>query len=117
MTLTIYVSYTLFSYAIDSPYRIDAGAARRKLAKGEIDYVLDVRTEFERDALGYFPQSIHIPGTELRQRIEQEIPNKNAAILVYCNTGQRARAATDLLHRLGYHNAIYVATAHMSLIE
>lgn len=117
MTFAIYVAYSLFRYATDSPYRIDAATARRKLAKGEIDYVLDVRTAFERNALGFFPQSIHIPGAELRLRIDQEITNKGAAILVYCNTGQRARAATDLLHRLGYRNAVYVATAYTSLME
>jgi len=115
--IAIYVTYTLYAYATDSPYRIDASVARRRLAAGEIDYVLDVRTAFERDALGYYPQSIHIPSAELRRRVEQEIPNKSAAILVYCNTGQRARAATDLLHRLGYRNAVYIATGHASLMD
>jgi rhodanese-related sulfurtransferase len=117
VAIAIYVAYKLYAYATDSPHRIDASAARRRLAAGEIDYVLDVRTALERDALGYFPQSIHIPGAELRRRVEREIPNKGAAILVYCNTGQRARAATDLLHRLGYRNSVYIATAHTSLME
>ena len=115
--IAIYVAYMLYKYATDSPYRIDASAARRRLAAGEIDYVLDVRTAFERDALGYYPQSIHIPSAELRRRVEQEIPNNGAAILVYCNTGQRARAATDLLHRLGYRNAVYIVTGHGSLMD
>lgn len=109
------VAYKLYLYATDSPYRIDASAARKRLAAGEFETVLDVRTALERDALGYFPQSLPIPGAELARRATRELPDKNAAILVYCNTGHRARAATELLHRLGYRNAVYIATPHTTL--
>ena len=109
------VAYKLYLYATDSPYRIEASAARKRLAAGEFETVLDVRTTLEREALGYFPQSLHIPGAELARRADRELPDKNAAILVYCNTGHRARAATELLHRLGYRNAVYIATPYTTL--
>lgn len=109
------VAYKLYLYATDSPYRIEASAARKRLAAGEFETVLDVRTALEREALGYFPQSIHIPGDELARRAYSELPDKNAAVLVYCNTGHRARAATELLHRLGYRNAVYIATPYTTL--
>lgn len=109
------VAYKLYLYATDSPYRIDASVARQRLATGQFDAVLDVRTALEREALGYFPQSLHIPGAELSRRVERAIPEKTAAVLVYCNTGHRARTATELLHRLGYKNAVYIATPYTTL--
>lgn len=111
------VAYKLYLYATDSPYRIDASVAHKRLAAGEFNTVLDVRTALERDALGYFPQSLHIPSAELARRADRELSDKNAALLVFCNTGHRARAATELLHRLGYRNAVYISTPYSTLMN
>ena len=64
----------------------------------KIDIVLDVRTDIERNTLGYYPGSIHIQSSELEKRMKNEYPNKNLHIIVYCNTGHRARMATEKLH-------------------
>lgn len=103
-------------FAFGSPYRISAEEARQRLADGKIDVVLDVRTGLERATLGSYPESCHIPAAELEARVETEIPLKTSRILVYCNTGQRARVATEVLHRLGYKNAVYIASSHASLL-
>lgn len=60
--------------------------------------VLDVRTQIERDEL--YIKSIHIPLNELPKRI-QEIPN-NKKLLVFCASGERSKAAIELLRNKGF---------------
>lgn len=107
---------SLYKYALNSPWRISSEEAKKKISKKEFDTVLDVRTDFERKTLGSYPNSIHIPSGELEARVGKELQNKKANILVYCNTGQRARAATEKLHSLGYKNTYYIATSHSSIL-
>lgn len=76
--------------------------------------MLDVRTDAEVALTGAHPGSKHIPSGELDRRVD-ELPNKNARILVYCNTGQRARAAAEKLQRFGYPNVRYIAGPHTTL--
>lgn len=114
--LTILGIVYLYKYARDSPYRISADAAKQLLRAGKFDTVLDVRTNIERSSLGYYPDSIHIPSGDLEAQVANKLPNRDASILVYCNTGQRARKATEKLHELGYKNAVYIATGHWSIM-
>ena len=109
--------YYMYVLANESPWRISAAEARRRLRVGEIDLVLDVRTDAERRVLGYYPSSVHIPSSDLDRVMFERYPDKNKAILVYCNSGQRARIATDKLHRLGYKNARYISSGYKSLLE
>jgi len=106
----------LYRYAMDSPYRISSEIAKELLQNGKIDLVLDVRTNLERNTLGYYTGSVHIPSSDLEERMPSEYPNKNINILAYCNSGQRARIATEKLHELGYNNAVYIASTYGSLL-
>lgn len=114
--LFIYVAYWLYNYAMDSQYRISAETAKKLLAANQIDAVLDVRTALERNTLGFYPGSVHIASQELQTKMPALYPNKSVRLLVYCNTGQRARAATEILHGMGYTNAVYIASGHSSLM-
>jgi len=109
------VAYYAYKYAVVSPYRISAAEAKSLLLKDEVDLILDVRTDIERATLGFYSGSVHIPSSDLDRRMPQEYPNKNIRILAYCNTGHRARMATDKLHTLGYHNAVYISSPYTSL--
>ena len=109
------VFYYLYDLAVYSRLRISAAEARRRLGAGEFDLVLDVRTATERATLGSYPGSVHLPTADLESVMPARYPDKSAAILVYCNTGHRARLATDKLHALGYLNARYISSSHLSL--
>jgi rhodanese-related sulfurtransferase len=104
-----------YMYSISSPYYVSASEGKAGIAQKRYNIVLDVRTPIERASLGYYPGSIHIPVSELRERIVREIPDKRTTILIYCNTGQRARKAAELLNTLGYKNVHYIATSHIFL--
>ena len=85
------------------------------LREKKIDLILDVRTDSERSLLGYYPGSVHIQSADLEKRMEVDYPDKSIRILAYCNSGQRARAAIDKLHALGYTNAVYIVGMHTTL--
>jgi rhodanese-related sulfurtransferase len=108
--------YFIYQYAVASPYRISSEEARRRLQAKEVDLLLDVRTDLERKTLGSYAGSVHIPSSDLRARMPRDYPKKDMRILAYCNTGHRARAATDILHGMGYKNAVYIATTYKSLL-
>lgn len=115
IVVTGVVFYYLYVLATESPWRISAAEAREKLARGYFDVVLDVRTAAERRALGFYPNSVHIPAGEISEVMPLRYPDKGISILVYCNTGHRARLATDKLHDMGYVNAQYISSPHKSL--
>jgi rhodanese-related sulfurtransferase len=109
--------YYAYQYAVDSPYRISLKNAKQKLKNHEFDVILDVRTDLERETLGVYPGSVHIQSADLEAKMPSMYPNKGIRILAYCNTGHRARMATDKLHKLGYKNSVYISSNHTSLMD
>ena len=116
VSVILIVGVSLYKYAIDSPYRISAEEAKQRISGKKIDLVLDVRTQMERDTLGLYPNSLHIPSADLDKKAAEAIPHKNTRILVYCNTGQRARLATEKLREMGYKNTFYISGPHTSIL-
>lgn len=108
--------YGGYQYAVFSPYRISSERAKDLIRDKKIDMVLDVRTDTERDLLGYYPGSVSIQRADLEERMRMEFPKKETRIIVYCNTGHRARMATDALQQMGYHNARYISSTYASLL-
>jgi len=116
LVFLLYMIRVAYLYATDSPYRISAADAKRRIEKGDIDLIVDVRTSIERDTLGFYPGSVHIPSSELDKVMPSQYPNKQIRILAYCNTGHRARMATDKLQALGYQNAVYISSQYQGLL-
>ena len=110
--LFVYFSY---QYAVSSKYMVTGERAKQMLKDKKIDLVLDVRTNVERDTLGYYPGSVHIQSADLEKRMPIEYPNKDIHIIAYCNTGHRARMAAEKLQALGYKNAMYISSTYLSL--
>lgn len=65
--------------------------------------ILDVRTE-EEYAEGHIPNSILLPDFEISQRAASVLPDRSAAILIYCRSGRRSEASVHLLISMGYTN-------------
>ena len=65
--------------------------------------IIDARTESEFSE-GHIPNAILIPEYEISARAENEIPDKDTLILVYCRSGRRSKIAADALVKLGYTN-------------
>lgn len=118
LVIFVFIAFIYFSYqyAVSSKYRISSERAKEMIMDNKIDVVLDVRTLAERNNLGYYPDSIHIQASDLEKRMQNEYPNKNLRIIIYCNTGRRARIATDKLHKMGYKNTMYISSSYGSLM-
>ena len=108
VVLAALLIYGAYLYTTDSPHRISASEAKRRIQAGEIDLILDVRTPLERSTLGFYPGSVPIPSADLDVRMPAAYPNKQTRIL--------ARMATDKLHGLGYTNAVFISSTYGSLL-
>ena len=65
--------------------------------------LLDTRTQEEYDQ-SHIPGALLIPHTEIAQRAEEALPDKDQVILVYCRSGNRSKQASAALAELGYTN-------------
>jgi rhodanese-related sulfurtransferase len=106
------VGYYLYDMSTNSPYKISAEQAKRQ----RFDLLLDVRTDLERQTMFSHPNSVHIQSADLKTQMPLKYPNKSITILVYCNTGHRARLATDTLHAMGYTNSVYITSGPQSIL-
>ena len=107
----------IYMYTFYSPHLMSVEEAKERIKNKQIDVVLDVRTDFERKTLGYYPTSVHIESSHLETMMPKFYPDKSIQILVYCNTGQRARHATDILQKMGYIHSYYITSGHSSLMK
>ncbi|MCD4764506.1 MAG: rhodanese-like domain-containing protein [Desulfobacterales bacterium] len=64
---------------------------------------LDVRTAKEFK-MGHIPGAVHIERGLLEFMINNQVPYKNAQIVVYCKVGGRGSLAAHTLIRMGYKN-------------
>lgn len=107
--------YSLYAgakyYSLTGEGLVSPKVARQMIKKGEIQHVVDVRTKFEYDA-DHYPGAKHIPVTEMSK---EKVKDLTGGVLVYCNTGQRARRAADLLRTYGVKNVYYIEKSHFSI--
>ena len=77
--------------------------AKKIMDSGAPHIILDVREQDEFDE-GHIKGAILIPYTEIENKAEEILPDKNAQILVYCRSGRRSKNASESLAKLGYTN-------------
>ena len=75
--------------------------AKRRLDRGEIAHFLDVREDHEF-AKDHAHGARHVGKGIIERDIETLIPDKQAAILLYCGGGYRSALAADALGQMGY---------------
>ena len=77
--------------------------AKKIMDSGEEHIILDTREQDEFDE-GHIPGAILIPYTEIENKAEEMLPDKDKLILVYCRSGRRSKIAAESLAKLGYTN-------------
>ena len=83
--------------------QITAENAKKIMDSGEGHIILDTREQDEFDD-GHIPGAILIPYTEIENKAEEMLPDKDKLILVYCRSGRRSKIAAESLAKLGYTN-------------
>ena len=83
--------------------QITAEEAKKIMDSGKEHIILDVREQDEFDA-GHIPGAVLLPYTEIENKAEVMLPDKDKQILVYCRSGRRSKIAAEALVNLGYTN-------------
>ena len=83
--------------------QITAEEAKKIMDSGVEHIILDTRERDEFDE-GHIPGAILIPYTEIENKAEEMIPDKDKLILVYCRSGRRSKIAAESLAKLVYTN-------------
>ena len=113
--LAISLLFTLLKiYSLTGINLIPTSQAKRLIQSGVITTVIDVRTIEEYES-SHYPNSINIPVHMITGETTKEL-NKESTILIYCNTGYRARYAVNKFKKLGFKNVFYIETGHETLI-
>ena len=107
----------LYVYSMYSSNRISSETAEQLIGENYFDVILDVRTNLERETLGFYPHSIHIQSADLEVELPKKFPDKNTKILAYCNTGHRARLAVDKLDKMGYTKSLYISSTYKTILS
>lgn len=83
--------------------KITPVAAQNQLIDSPETILLDVRTLEEYNEL-HIEGALLIPSTEIKDRIETQIPDKSTPIIVYCRSGNRSKKASEQLISMGYRH-------------
>lgn len=84
------------------PQKISSEEAKTMMDQGGV-VILDVRTQQEFDE-GHIQDAILLPNDQILEKAESVLTDKEAAILVYCRSGNRSAQASKDLSTLGYTN-------------
>jgi sulfur-carrier protein adenylyltransferase/sulfurtransferase len=88
---------------------IEPGVLAAALAEnGKRPALIDVR-EPDENAQGMIPGTLHIPRGFLELRIERNVPDRSAPVVVYCASGTRSVLAARSLAELGYTSVTSLA--------
>jgi len=81
--------------------QITAEEAKKIIDSDEQCTVLDVREQVEFDE-GHIPGAVLLPYTEIEDKAQELLTDKEQQILVYCRSGRRSKIAAEILAKLGY---------------
>lgn len=88
------------STADSSYHKITAQEAKSMMDRGGAT-IVDVRTP-EEFALGHVPGALLLPNETIGSAPPRVLPDQEAALLIYCRSGQRSKNAALKLVQLGY---------------
>jgi rhodanese-related sulfurtransferase len=82
-----------------------------RLINSEKAVTLDVR-ETKELADGKLPGALHIPLSQLKERVGELDKFKERPVIAYCARGNRSRAAANILSRAGFTKPFSLAGGH-----
>ena len=91
------------------PTSLERGAMREPAGSQRAQIILiDVREDREWQA-GHIAGAIHIGKGVIERDIEQMIPSRETALVLYCGGGYRSILAAESLQKMGYTNVMSMA--------
>ena len=86
-----------------NPRKISPEEVKVLLDHDDSVILLDVRTEEEFTA-SHIPGARNIPDSEIHEKAETELSDKDVIVIVYCRSGGRSAKAAQELADMGYIN-------------
>ena len=78
---------------------------KAKLDRGEKFVLVDVREESEWSK-DHLPGAIHLGKGVIERDVEEQVPDLNTSMVLYCGGGFRSALAADNLQKMGYTNVL-----------
>ena len=78
---------------------------KAKLDRNEKFLLIDVREDNEW-AKDHLPNAVHLGKGVIERDIEQQVPDSDTPMVLYCGGGFRSALAADNLQRMGYTNVV-----------
>jgi len=103
----------------DAKTRIDEitpDEVKEKLDADDEVTILDVREQDEW-AKSHIADAEYLGKGVIERDIEEEYPNTNEELILYCGGGYRSALAADSLQKMGYHNVKSLAGGFRSWTE
>lgn len=102
MTFAVLLALLSSGCTAEPKYRSIPQDEAVRMMEEETGYIiLDVRTP-EEYATGHIPGSICIPSEKIDQQKNDQLPDLNQLIFVYCRSGNRSKEASENLAKAGY---------------
>ncbi len=101
-------SKSFLSIVNDAKTRVketDVPTVKKRMDSGEKFHLVDVREDSEWEK-GHIPGAIHLGKGVIERDVETAIPEKDAAIILYCGGGFRSALSADNLQKMGYTNVL-----------
>jgi rhodanese-related sulfurtransferase len=112
LLLVLLIIYVVYERSMSHPLRISISKATSLISAGVINKVVDVRTDAEWNN-GHYPGAIHLPMSRIKDA--GMFLNRSDTVLVYCNTGTRARQSALKLSEMGFPRIYYIAETYHEL--
>lgn len=104
------IVYTFYGYG-----KLYSNDAKQLIQTNCVGAVVDVRTTMEYNA-GHYPNALHIPVTEIGMDTTEPLKAVMGSIIVYCNTGQRARYAAEQFRKYINNVVFYIPDTYTALL-
>ena len=93
----------LIKAQMEQAQHVSPAELREELESGQEIVLLDIRQKSERPIMGTLTEEdVHIPRGFLEIKTYGAIPDRDAAIVVYCGKGVRSPFAANTLTAMGY---------------
>lgn len=86
-------------------YATNAAGLNEKIINGEDLLIVDTRRPDEVEKNGYIEGTVFLPYETMLDNLDQ-LPEKDAPIVIYCGSGHRSGIAMTALRMIGYTNVI-----------
>jgi rhodanese-related sulfurtransferase len=87
---------------------VSVEVTRQRLDSAADVHLIDVREDNEWEA-GHAARALHFGRGIIERDIEQQFPDKDTELILYCGGGYRSALTVDNLQRMGYGNVYSMA--------